>query len=268
MGLGSWFQDRVIDPVKDAAQSTIDIVRGEADSEDWARVGGAAVGSPWVGGELGARAAQGMNPATPTVPGEDPRITALRERAVKDAQDFRENLPGYKQRQMRPEQMQANIAEREGRQAVKRGASRRGLLHSGIRQKGEAEVQSQKASTLAEARANINRQAEELADLKSDIAAGIGIADTGAMLSEQARVMEQARQEAANRRAAYSQIGQGLGYGAGALYQRGMFDGSGSTPITSSGFTGGGGLLTGSRPSMPGGGAGYLGGNYTFGSGG
>lgn len=225
MGWGRFRDKYITGPIKDLGQSTIDIVRGDADREDWGRAifgwGTAGLGGgigAGIGGDVGAKIFESTKPDEPTVPGEDPRITAMRRKASKEAEDFRENIGQYKSSQLRPEIMEANMAEQQGRRNVRRAASRRGLLNSGIRQMGEADVSTQKASTLAEARANINRQANELADLKSDIAAGIGISDTAAMQDRAMRAQEQARQEAAQRRAMYQQLGQGIGYAAGYGY--------------------------------------------------
>ncbi len=212
MGWGK-FRNGLVGGIKRAGQGAIDVVRGEADSDDYKALTRA---STFGTSSLYDKYLFPEDAPAATVPGEDPRTTALRQRAYGEAKDFREALPEYEANQFRPEQIQANMAEEQGQRNVRRGTSARGLLNSGIRAKGEADIMTQKASTLAEARMNISRNANELADLKSDIATGIGISDTAAMNESASQSQQRAREEAAQRRAQYAQIGQGLGYAAGA----------------------------------------------------
>lgn len=147
---------------------------------------------------------------------EDPRQVALRKKMSGDAEAFRKGLGQYKEEQFQPEQMQANVAEREGLTNVDRSTNRRGLLYSGINELGRADVSSQKALTVSQAKQDINRLAEELARSKDLAAASVGLDGMQDIISQQDKLNQEAAANRAARQAQYQQIGQGLGYGLGA----------------------------------------------------
>lgn len=147
---------------------------------------------------------------------EDPRQAALRKKMTEDAEAFRKGLGQYKEEQFQPEQMQANIAEREGLTNVDRSTNRRGLLYSGINELGRADVGTQKALTVSQAKQDINRLAEELARSKELAAASVGLEGMQDIISQQDKLNQEAAAKRAARQAQYQQIGQGLGYGLGA----------------------------------------------------
>lgn len=168
---------------------------------------------------------------------EDPRQAALRKKMTEDAEAFRKGLGQYKEEQFQPEQMQANIAEREGLTNVDRSTNRRGLLYSGINELGRADVGTQKALTVSQAKQDINRLAEELARSKELAAASVGLEGMQDIISQQDKLNQEAAANRAARQAQYQQIGQGLGYGLGA-YQ------ATQKPRLNVGTGGGTGLLT------------------------
>lgn len=167
----------------------------------------------------------GVNEAMPKVPGapayqEDPRQAALRKKMTGDAESFRKNIQGFKDEQFAPELQQANMAEREGLTNVDRSTNRRGLLYSGINDLGRADIGTQKALTVSQAKQDINSLAEQLASQKENAAASVGLEGFQDILNQQGLLNKEAADARAARQAQYQQIGQGLGYGAGAYYAK------------------------------------------------
>lgn len=181
-------------------------------------------------GELGRQgeiAARGINETLglsgqpdrgPQPAKEDPRITAIRDRLSGEAKSFRSGLPRYKEEKY-------GMAAGAGRDqlegtvdTIRKSANQRGLLYSGMREGQEAGARSRMASILAAQRAEINREAEELASAKDASAASVGLSGYDAAIK---RADDTYNQQLANeiaRRKALAQIGEGVGYGFGAYF--------------------------------------------------
>lgn len=100
---------------------------------------------------------------------------------------------------------------------IKRGASRRGLLYSGMRQGAEAGAQAGSAGRLAQARVDINRNVGNLVqDAKNKVIQGGLDLQAGQQAMEDA-IYSQALSNYQSKVGAGSAIGGGLGMAAGAL---------------------------------------------------
>lgn len=101
---------------------------------------------------------------------------------------------------------------------IKRGAQRRGLLYSGMRQGAEAGAQAGSASRLAQARVDINRNVGNMVqDAKNKVIQGGLDLQAGQQAMEDA-IYSQALSNYQSKVGAGSAIGGGLGMAAGALF--------------------------------------------------
>jgi len=174
-----------------------------------------AVGNA-TGGLIGEADYQKSGPA-PT-PGEDPRITEQRKKLLGEAKEFRANLPKYTQERYRDVATLGHEALRDTNKLIRRNASRRGMFNSGMRLGQESGARGRLASMLASQRADINREAQDLAGAKEETAANVGLAGFDSAIQRSNNMYQQAMQQEMARRKAMGQLGQGVGYGLGAYF--------------------------------------------------
>lgn len=199
--VGDWVEDRG----KDLETGTRDLFQGMRDSG------------------IGTLDTLGINPAGRGGGGgggakEDPRITALRQRMGKEAKDFRSNLGKFKNEKYG---MVADAGREElanTTKGIRTAANQRGLLFSGMREGEEANARSRMASILAAQRAEINKEAEELATSKEQSVANVGLAGYDAAIKRADDAYSVMLQNEIQRRKGLAQIGEGVGYGFGAYY--------------------------------------------------
>ncbi len=150
----SWFSDNIVDPVKQNPVTAIGTV-----------LGGAAVGTGGaILGGLGGSLFDKKQEQAPPPPGMDPATAALRDQRIKEASDFRSNLPGYEK------DASTNLANQSRRQLAgdiatnNMSANRRGLLGSGINQGQNAMASGRAATGYASANQGMVNQLQDQAD--------------------------------------------------------------------------------------------------------
>lgn len=127
-----------------------------------------------MGGKSVDEQAAELDQKVPQVPPVDPRLAAARDQQLQAAQDFQNNLPGYKQKQYDVSKEQGAEKLQGQQRQVAQGASSRGLLYGGLQQGAQAQAQAQNASEQAGQRANINAAAESQATDLRDKALNTG----------------------------------------------------------------------------------------------
>jgi class 3 adenylate cyclase len=158
---------------------------------------------------------------------EDPRLTEQRKKMMGEAKEFRANLPKYTGERYAQAAQLGQETLQDTTKNIKQNANRRGLLFSGMRQGQEASARGRMASMLAGQRAEINREAQDLAGAKEEAAAQTGLAGFGDAIQRSDNLYKQALDQEMARRKNMAQLGQGVGYGLGAYY--------GSKPTTQEG---------------------------------
>lgn len=142
--------------------------------------------------------------------------------------EMKGQLAGLGEVQGREERLLTNEANRAVDQGVKRtreNMNRRGLLYGGMREGGEAQVRAQGAATLSANLAGARRDYANQADAIKKSIASIGLANQQQQLEMANQVMESNMRNAIARRQAYQQLGEGVGYAAGAYFNRGQDEG-------------------------------------------
>lgn len=170
-----------------------------------------------IGGLKGGEAIGNMispqAPDAPAPPGMDPRLAAIRDKQIKEAQDFRTNLDSEKNATFRNvesasrDQLSGDISQ------INKNYNKRGLLYSGMREGAEAGAQANRAAGLAEAKTGINRSLEEQANEMEKQALMGGMDYWQGAKAIQDSAFNEAMQKMASRRAALG----GLGSIAGSL---------------------------------------------------
>lgn len=128
-------------------------------------LGGLAGGLPGaiVGGAVGG-AAGNTGPSAPPPPGMDPQLAELRDKRVKQANEFRSNLPGMEK------DLGGNLDTQSKRQLAgdiasnNMSSNRRGLLGSGINQAANAKSAGSEALNLAQSKQQLSNTLQDQAD--------------------------------------------------------------------------------------------------------
>lgn len=167
----------------------------------------------------GAGGFGGAAPGIDLATHEDPNIVALRKKLAGESQMFRENLPQMKNDQYESAANAGHAALDDTTRTIRASANQRGLLYSGLRQGQEAGARQRMASTLASQRAEINREAESLANSKDEVVGNVGLAGYDAAQKRAEDAYNLNLQNEINRRRGMAQIGEGVGYGLGTYYQ-------------------------------------------------
>ncbi len=150
----SWFSDNIVDPIKQNPVTAIGTV-----------LGGAAVGTGGaIAGGLGGSLFDKKQEQAPPPPGMDPAVAGLRDQRIKEASDFRSNLPGYEK------DASQNLANQSRRQLAgdiatnNMSSNRRGLLGSGLNQAANAQASGRAATGYASANQGMVNQLQDQAD--------------------------------------------------------------------------------------------------------
>ena len=133
-----------------------------------------------------------------------------------EASDFRKNLGSYKEGLINDLMPTYRAAEEEGTRRTREGASRRGLLYSGLEKKQESANRGTLAATLAQQKANINNEAETLARKKESAAASAGLAESQMLMQQAEDYYNISMQNQLNRRKAMGSLFSGIGYAIGS----------------------------------------------------
>lgn len=173
----------------------------------------------WMSGGLSnlAEAYIGKKPDAPNA-GEDPNVTALRNRLFGEAQDYEKNLEGYKTAAGKQIEGEGNLALQSGLKDTKQNFNRRGLLYSGLREAGEQDVKGRVASTMASQKAQSNKELTDLAGAKYNKAAQVGLQGYQQAVEREAQIESIKLQSSVSRAQTMQQLGQLGGYAAGAYY--------------------------------------------------
>jgi len=160
--------------LSDATGINVDAPNKQA-SADWGTVAknvatGGIYGLVKEGTKLALGDGQGTAP-----PGVDPNLTQAQQAMAKQANDFTTNMGGY-EKQLGGEaegQSRRKLAERMG--GIEQGASRRGMLYSGIKQAQLGQAQGEEAGNLAEKQRGIRVALGEEQESMQDRAIKAGV---------------------------------------------------------------------------------------------
>lgn len=143
---------------------------------------------------------------------------ALADKMVGQAKDFRGNIPGYEQTLYSQLEGQAKNAIAEKQREIKRLASRRGLLYSGLRQGSESSASSEIASKAAGQKAKVAPELERIAEAIDSQAAKTAQANYGDDLNLMSQVYDRALADAKSRTQMLGQLGETGGMVAGNYF--------------------------------------------------
>jgi hypothetical protein len=146
------------------------------------------------------------------------RIKALGQNLNREADDFKNNLDNYAGDQYGLLKKDVEQGLSQGIDQTRKNYSSRGLLYSGLRQGAESKQRGQAASQLAQGRAGINSDLMSMAVAKKKTAAQVGLATFEQAQAQASELSNLQMQNAIARRRNAQQLGQGLGYAAGAYY--------------------------------------------------
>jgi hypothetical protein len=189
--------------------------------------------------EAGKLAIEEMQPKPPPEPTPNTQLEALRKEMSDDAKNFRANIDGYKSEKIQGLLPSYDMAKEEGVRRTRENYSRRGLLYSGLGQKGDAEARGAVQGEFNRAVAGINQEAEGIATRKEKAAASIGLEQMGLLMNQAEQYYNMSAENDIARRKALGSLASGFGYAAGAyagrdqsqgLLQPGSFSGSGLDP--------------------------------------
>lgn len=145
-----------------------------------------------------------------------------RQQLLKDMQAssdrFRERLPEFKKEQERAILPTYSQAMEEGTRRTKENYARRGLLQSGLRRKGETDLRGELSKQLAEAKSDISRRSETLANQMETASLQANFDAAAQLMSSAENLYNIQQQNLIARRQSMRQLAAGLGYGLGSYY--------------------------------------------------
>ena len=181
--------------------------------------GGAA--GTYLSGGLNLLAGDQNKDGGPQLTSESARMKQLREGLKADSDKFAGNLDNYKREQFQGLLPAYNQALEKGTRNVREGAGRRGLLYSGLAQKGEREMRGQLASQMDRSKVAISQDARSLAMKKAAAATASGLQNAAMLMQQSEQYYNLSMQNQLNRRKALGAIAQGAGEAAGTYFGSG-----------------------------------------------
>ncbi len=160
-------------------------------------------------------------PDAPAPPGMDPRLAAIRDKQIKEATDFRQNLDSEKDATYRGVESASRDQLSGDLSQIGKNYNKRGLLYSGMREGAESGAMANRAAGLAEARSGINRSLEEQADQMEKQALTGGMDYWQGAKSIQDSAFNEAMGKMASRRAVLGGLGSAGGAIGGAAIAKG-----------------------------------------------
>lgn len=142
-------------------------------------------------------------------------------RAARQLKEFQEKAPQMQERMQSQAESEAKRGLAENLAGVKQGASRRGLLYSGIRQGAEGALRAQSAGQLAQQKADINTSIQNQIDQMRSGAAGAGFQAYQGAVQQAQNDYNMAMQKYKQKQGQLSAIGGALGMGAGLALSAG-----------------------------------------------
>jgi hypothetical protein len=194
------------------------------------RIGGLPVAA-------GEKYIDSMTPKPPPAPKPNTALAALRAEMTDDAKKFRQNIEGYTAGRVQGLLPSLQDAASEGTRRTRENFSRRGLLYSGMAQKGEAESTGAVKSEYARAVAGINAEAQKIATSKEKAAAAIGLEQMQNLMNQAEQYYNISSENDIARRRAIGNLAGGVGYGVGAYYGANQNQGLLSSPPNQSQFS-------------------------------
>lgn len=180
-----------------------------------------AVGSVIPGSVSGAMANDitGKRKANPDeiVNPVDPRLAAIRDKQIQQAQDYRANIQGEREKQYNLAQEGSRRGLAESIANVNKEANARGLLYGAKRQGMEAEARAQNAGALNTQIKGINDQTEAQANALENQALGSGMAVNSMEQNRQDQIYNLALQRQREKAGAFGSMLGGMGGGLGLL---------------------------------------------------
>lgn len=147
----------------------------------------------------------------PTAPGIDPRLAEIQREQIKQADEFKKNLPGMK------DQAFGQAASAEKRRlaqeltATNQGYSNRGLLYSGMNSGAQAKARAESGTNLASSKAEINSMYDDEANRMRQQAVSTGLGIQQSKQATQDSIYKQALENMAQRRGNLAAIGGAAG---------------------------------------------------------
>lgn len=159
----------------------------------------------------------GKKPNAPSA-GEDPNVTALRNRLYGEASDFEQGLGNAQKNASNQIEQEGSLALGQGLKDTRQNFNRRGLLYSGMREGGEQDVRGRVASTMASQKAQSNADLDKMASAKYQKAAQVGLQGYQDAVNREAEIAGVNLQNQVARAQMMQQIGQLGGQMAGSYY--------------------------------------------------
>lgn len=168
--------------------------------------------------QMNAKAAKEKYGYEPPPPPETPE-QRQRRLLAEEAAGFRKGLSKFKQDQFEPLAEQGMDELKNVTKTIRTNAVRRGLFDSGYRTAEETGARGRLAGMLARQRADINREADELATAKDEVSANVGLQGFADAIARQNRLFEESAMADRQRRAGIADLGEGVGRGLGTYYE-------------------------------------------------
>jgi hypothetical protein len=127
-------------------------------------------------------------------------------------------MPGMEQQEEGLLKRDASDAMGQGIRNTRQNYNQRGLLYSGMREGGEAKVRAQTAGTLESQIASTRQDYAKATDAKQQALVSLGMADEKEKLDRANALFETTTKNNIARQQAFQQLGEGVGYAAGAYY--------------------------------------------------
>lgn len=169
-----------------------------------------------VGGALGFGGGGGGDSGPP--PPDLSELEALKSKQAKAASDFRTNMSGMQSEQDRASRMTARQELARNLGDVRSAAASRGLLYSGLKQKGDVQANQGAAANIATQSAQTAAQLEDQARGLEDQATATGISLQMAKSGMANDAFATALGNRQQRTEALGQLGQGLGSLGGSYF--------------------------------------------------
>lgn len=153
------------------------------------------LGSPAVGSAYYAMGLDKERPEAPDAPRINENLSRLKQKQMEQAKQFRENLPGMKNKMATDLRVEANDAMAAQAKNINESNSRRGLLYGGINAGQQAQAKGAAQSRLAKAISSNNVNLENAADAMDAqaIETGMGIQQSQQAIQNQLYSQAQAR---------------------------------------------------------------------------
>ncbi len=178
------------------------------DINDFGNMAGGGVGYVASGGNYNQFKGGGDGPPPP---GVDPAIDQVTQAKQQQAQDFRSGMPHMEKGLNRQYALQSHNQLAQQLQAIRRDASQRGIMNSGVGLGNQAAAQAESAGNVSKFGTQVHSAALGEANQLDQDAINAGIQQTQIQQSLQDSVYNQALKNLANSTSGMASMGQGVG---------------------------------------------------------